>query len=446
MEIKICEACGSEYNTRYKLQRFCCQSCAQSLKKRKPSTCEYCNKEFQPKRTGTKFCSRECYYNSKKKEQKECKTCWKLFTWCRDTQQYCSIECREKDIWLEILYKICPTCWKKFDTKDKNKIYCCWDCRNHQRKNCEICWEEFITNSFTQKACVKCTNTLKKKRRDTPRIHICKYCWIEFEWTYSSTTCKDCIKKLSSKQAYRMIDNYNQLSEEDKEKINKRRWNTFKDTIKNISREERDERQNKKSKSLKQYYDSMTEEEYEEYHNNLIKRAEGRLEKTWYMWPVQMPSVKAAVKNQSKVEKEWRGFFIKKWYKVWEQFSLWTYRYDLKIWNTLIEVNPFPFHNSTFAPDLKNAKPKSRMYHYNKTKYAIDNWYNIINIRDWLDGDYILSLLNKTTLIKDKPTLHRYNHKSKEHIVDEQFDIEDMINKWFIEIWDWWEFYSDKNI
>lgn len=39
----------------------------------------------------------------------------------------------------------------------------------------------------------------------------------------------------------------------------------------------------------------------------------------------------------------------------------------------LIEVNPFPFHNSTFAPKKKNAKPKHWLYHYNKTKWAIDN-------------------------------------------------------------------------
>lgn len=438
---KVCEACGKQYKTRYKLQRFCCQSCAQSGKKRASSICEYCKKEFQPKKTGAKFCSRECYNKSREQEIKNCKFCWAEFLWCRDAQQYCSIECRKKDIWLEVLEKQCPNCWKIFTTKDKDKVYCCQDCREHQDKNCELCGADFISNSYNQRVCEKCKPVREKMWRAKLRVYVCKYCWKEFEWTYQSTTCKDCIKELSSKQARKMVEDYNKLSKEEKQEINRRRWETLKDTIKNINKEYWNERQKKKAASLKQYYKNMTEEEYEEYHNNLLKRAEERLEKTWYMWPVQMPSVQAAIKNKSKAEERRKEFLNKKWYEVWEQFPLWIYRYDLRVWNTLIEVNPFPFHNSTFAPPIEDAKPKTRMYHYNKTKYAIDNWYNIINIRDWVDEDEVLSLLDKATHIKDAPVLHRYNPKSKEHLIDEWYDIKNMLSNWFVEIRDWGELY-----
>jgi len=33
--------------------------------------------------------------------------------------------------------------------------------------------------------------------------------------------------------------------------------------------------------------------------------------------------------------------------------------------------------------------------------------------------DDVISLLDKRALIKDAPTLHRYNPKTKEHLIDE---------------------------
>lgn len=438
---KICETCGKEYQTRYKLQRFCCQSCAQAKKKRAFSICKYCEKEFSPKKTGAKFCSRECYNRSREQKTKNCKICWKEFIWCRNTQQYCSVECWEKDICLEVLEKKCLNCGKTFTTKEKDRKYCCHNCREHQNKKCEICWADFITNSYNQKVCSNCTEALKKKWRDEPRIHICKHCWQKFKWAYKNTTCKDCIKKLSSKQAHKMTEDYTHLPEDKKQEINKRRSEAVKNAIKNTSDRKREERQKKKSASLKLYYKDMTEEERKEYHSNLLKRAEERYEKTWYMWPVQQPEVLSSIKDISKEEKYREKILLAEWFNVETQFPLKWYRYDLKVWNTLIEVNPFPFHNSTRAPPKIKAKPKHPMYHYNKTKCAIDNWYNIINIWDWIDKDIVLSLLNKATLIKDAPTLHRYNPKSREHLIDEWYDVEDMLSKGFIEIRDWGEFY-----
>lgn len=439
---KKCEACWKLFTTRYKKQRFCCQSCAQMSKRRDVAICLYCWMEFHPKRAGTKYCSRECYELKRAKKEKQCKVCWKKFIWCRDTQQYCSKECWMNDISLEIITKICPTCWKTFNTKEKNQKYCSERCRNHQKRICEMCWVEFITNSYNQKACSDCTDSFKKKWRNAFRTYICKYCWEEFEWAYRTTTCKKCIKKNSSKHAKKMIQDYMELSEEDKQLRKEKISKSVKNTINNIDKEKREERQHKKSISLRSYYANMTEEEYEAYHNNLVERAKERLKKTWYMWPVQQPEVWGAVKNVSEEEKIWKEQFTKMGYDVEIQFPLWQYRYDLKIWNTLIEVNPFPFHNSTRVPPKSNAKPKHPMYHYNKTKCAVDNWYNIINIWSWVWLDEVVSLLDKATLLKEVPVLHRYNPKTKEHLIDDWFSAEDMIANGYVEIRDWWEFYS----
>lgn len=340
--------------------------------------------------------------------------------------------------------KICPICESWFSTKDENKIYCSRYCYNHQKKICDMCGIEFISNSYNQKVCKSCKPELIRQQRNRPTLKICKNCWEEFEWSPRRTTCQKCINGINSKKAYKLIEAYNKLPEIDKQKKREKIKQATKMAIDNVDINKWDERQNKKSISLKQYYANMSKEEYEAYHNNLVKKAEERYKKTWCMWPVQQPEVIAAINNSSKEEKKWEDAFIKIGFDIDNQFVLWKYRYDLKIWNTLIEVNPFPFHNSTFAPKKENAKPKHWLYHYNKTKYAIDNWYNIINIRDRTNSDEVISLLNKQTYINKEPTLHRYNPKTKEHIIDDWYGIEEMINKWFVEIRDWWEFYSIK--
>lgn len=407
--------------------------------------CETCGKEFKPKKSTLKYCSRVCYEEKRARKENKCKVCWKLFIWSRKTQQYCSKECRMKDVSLEIVSKKCPTCWKEFNTKDINKIYCCIKCRNCQEKICEICWKSFITNSYNQKACSCCTTALEKRRRNKPRVYICKYCWKKFKWAYQNTTCKECIKKLSSTQAVKMKEHYIQLSDNDKQKRNNKIRNSVKKMINNVEKWKWIEWQKKKSASLKKYYENMTEQEYKEYHDNLVKKAGERYKKTWYMRPVQQPEVISSIKSKSKEEDRRRELLIKVGFDVEPQFSLGKYRYDLKVWQTLLEINPFPFHNSTRVPPKTNAKPKHKMYHYNKTKYAMNNWYNIINVWDRMNLDEVISLLNKQTYINKEPTLHRYNPRTKEHIIDDWFLVVDMLDKGFIEIRDWWEFYSINN-
>lgn len=72
-------------------------------------------------------------------------------------------------------------------------------------------------------------------------------------------------------------------------------------------------------------------------------------------------------------------------------------KYDIKINNILIEINPTYTHNSTYAPIFfkkdKNNKPLSKTYHLEKSQLAIENGFRCIHIWDWDNWDKIINLL-----------------------------------------------------
>jgi len=71
-------------------------------------------------------------------------------------------------------------------------------------------------------------------------------------------------------------------------------------------------------------------------------------------------------------------------------------RFDFKVNNALIEINPYPTHNSTWGIYGTPLDPK---YHFEKTKIAQKNGYRCIHVWDWDDIDkVIMNLSNKTTV------------------------------------------------
>ena len=79
------------------------------------------------------------------------------------------------------------------------------------------------------------------------------------------------------------------------------------------------------------------------------------------------------------------------------EFSLNKYAYDIKVRDILIEINPTYTHNSTIGPYFhgKYLDPKDKTYHYNKTKFAIDNNYRCIHIWDWDQIEKVIYLLSE---------------------------------------------------
>ena len=73
------------------------------------------------------------------------------------------------------------------------------------------------------------------------------------------------------------------------------------------------------------------------------------------------------------------------------EFPLNKYRYDFKVNNTLIEINPSATHNSTW--NIIDNKPKKSNYHLEKTKTATEAGYRCISIWDWDDLSKVIDLL-----------------------------------------------------
>lgn len=126
------------------------------------------------------------------------------------------------------------------------------------------------------------------------------------------------------------------------------------------------------------------------------------------------------------------------------EFKIKNKSYDLHILDTniLIEINPTYTHNSTKSYRIGKSvhKPRSKVYHYNKTKLAIENGYQIINIFDWDNWDDIIDMIKENNL----PTYqlinrkNYYNRKTKDRIIDleEKLNEQELIARDYVVIYD----------
>ena len=79
------------------------------------------------------------------------------------------------------------------------------------------------------------------------------------------------------------------------------------------------------------------------------------------------------------------------------EFPLEDRKFDIKVGNILIEINPTYTHNSTtppiFAHDNKLREPLNKNYHKNKTELAYKYNYQCIHVWDWDDWNKIINIL-----------------------------------------------------
>ena len=97
----------------------------------------------------------------------------------------------------------------------------------------------------------------------------------------------------------------------------------------------------------------------------------------------------------SKVNKEFQEFLNESNIESELEFIQDNFGYDLKVGDTLIEINPWYTHNSTVGPYFgeKRRKPKAPNYHAEKTKFAREHGYNCIHIFDWDEWEKVRNLL-----------------------------------------------------
>ena len=77
------------------------------------------------------------------------------------------------------------------------------------------------------------------------------------------------------------------------------------------------------------------------------------------------------------------------------EFIIDSYGYDLKVGNTLVEIDPFFTHNVTTGPCFggKERETINEYYHSVKTSIAREHGYNCIHVFDWDDWNKVIDLL-----------------------------------------------------
>lgn len=96
-------------------------------------------------------------------------------------------------------------------------------------------------------------------------------------------------------------------------------------------------------------------------------------------------------RNNSKPNREFAKLLEKNGIQFEREFPLENNSFDFRVENTLIEVNPYGTHNSTWGLFKKPGKdPK---YHAEKTQLAKKYGYRCIHVWDWDDREKILMML-----------------------------------------------------
>lgn len=111
-------------------------------------------------------------------------------------------------------------------------------------------------------------------------------------------------------------------------------------------------------------------------------------------WYCQTKEFQSSLSNDSKANKEFAELLERYNIEYEREFPLENLRYDFKIGNILIEINPMATHNSTWR--IKNKEPLEKNYHFRKTRIAEKYGYKCIHVWDWDNKEQIVkSLIQK---------------------------------------------------
>ena len=112
-------------------------------------------------------------------------------------------------------------------------------------------------------------------------------------------------------------------------------------------------------------------------------------------WPCQLPQCINKSNSISKVNQNFANLLEKNNIFFEQEFVLEDKKFDFKIENILIEINPTYTHNSTIGCGFNGHYNKAldKNYHINKSKLAQENGYFCIHVFDWDDWDKIINLL-----------------------------------------------------
>ena len=137
------------------------------------------------------------------------------------------------------------------------------------------------------------------------------------------------------------------------------------------------------------------------------KTKETMLEKYKVPYYCMTKDCRSKSKANSKINQEFSNLLKEFNIEFEEELRIDNYSYDFHITgqNILLEINPTPYHNTTWHP---HNKIKNKDYHFNKTLTAKENNYQCIHIWDWDNLDKVINML------KSKETLYARNLEMKE--------------------------------
>lgn len=260
---------------------------------------------------------------------------------------------------------------------------------NPNRK-CINCWKLLTWNS--RKFCSrKCKSAYRNK---TAIERVCQNCWTHFMWPYRSIACcKECRDILRAKTYKKnftekyWVDNPSKLKES-RDKFKKTMLDKY--WVEHPSQsKELIERQH--NVFLNKYWVDNPMKIKEVAEKSKIWTIQTNMERYWVPYYVMTEDCRSSNNIISKPNLAMIQLLEGYWFSIEKEFPLECYSFDIKVWNTLIEINPFPFHNSTWCPVWN---PKDKNYHYDKLKLARDNWYRCIMVWDWDDLSKIPYLLD----------------------------------------------------
>lgn len=288
--------------------------------------------------------------------------CWKTFMW-KKCVKYCSQECINKSV-QDKLGKdwICLNCWKPIRWINGKK-FCDRKCRDKYKyhkelKICECCWKEFMWSSITKYCSVECRT--KCRSENFKQANLEKY-WVEYPQQN---------KAVREKGKQTCIEKY---------------W------VENVA-QNKEIQQKIEGTNIEKYWVKNPLQNKEIHKKATEKSIITNLERYWVPYYCMTEDCWNAWNTISKVNIKFDEYLNWIWFKTEKEFVIWNKAYDIKVWEILIELNPYPYHNTTWSP---KRTPVSEDYHYNKLKLARDNWYRCIMVWDWDDWDKISYLLEE---------------------------------------------------
>lgn len=138
----------------------------------------------------------------------------------------------------------------------------------------------------------------------------------------------------------------------------------------------------------------VKEEKYGDPHyNNRDKAKQTNQERYGVDWYCMSPECQEKLKNvkDSKPNLMFAALLEENSIDFEREFVIKNRIYDFKVGNTLIEINPYATHNSTWG--IGGEDKKDPQYHQNKTRLAVENGYRCINVWDWDDKSKVIQQL-----------------------------------------------------